>query len=73
MEDNEVNEYFVDGDTLAINVTEKNMTAFESGVHYHCIATNMIGLNNSIIAAVRSHDVLVRLQCKQVRSYIIIM
>ena len=66
MGDNQVNEYFVDGNTLFMNVTEKNMTTFDLEVRYHCIATNMIGPNSSIIAAVRSLDVFVRLQCKLV-------
>jgi len=63
MEGNQINTDFVMGNTLVKNVTE-NVGASRAGIHYYCLATNLIGLNNSITATVRSRDIIVRYNCE---------
>lgn len=62
-EGKQIDQTFVTGFTLAMNVTE-NVEASRSGVPHHCIATNRVGTNNSITATVRSLTTFVRYYCK---------
>ncbi len=57
-EENEIAASFVIGLALVMNVTV-GVDATQAGVPYHCLATDMIGPNNSITATVRSPDILV--------------
>ena len=50
-------------DYLLANVTE-NIEASREGIHYYCLATNMIGPENSITATTRSPDIVVFYACK---------
>lgn len=65
---NQIDEMFVTGFTLAMNVTE-NVEVTRSGVPHHCRATNRIGLNNSLTFTVRSPTILVRYYSKLALCY----
>ena len=62
-EGNELRYAMIIRGTLVTNVTE-NIEASREGIHYYCLATNMIGTDNSIIATVRSPDIVVFYACK---------
>lgn len=62
-EGNLIDDSYVSGLTLFLNVTE-DVKDFQPGVRYHCLATNRIGPSNSIEATVRSRNILVRHKCE---------
>lgn len=60
---NLIDDSFVSGLTLFLNVTE-DVEASQSGVRYHCLATNRIGPSNYFEATVRSKTILVKYNCE---------
>jgi hypothetical protein len=59
-----VNQTYISGHTLVLNITREGIEASQTGIRYHCVATSRIGPSDSIAASVRSRDVIVTFACK---------